>query len=139
MKSKVLLILIASATLAACGTRSQTIIGRHGVAELQNIKHICILETPKSQSGFTQNIQKALEKQGFSSEVVNVITEQKRLYEPECRYNLRYSGKPGQKIAILIRTPDYPVIKLLAPMTPTQDLQKQTDNLIARLLGKSTQ
>lgn len=139
MKSKIFLIIAGATALAAC-TTGQTRIGNYGATELQKIKHLCILENPKApQPEFTQNIRTALEKQGISSETVNILTERKRLYEPECRYNLRHSGKPGQNISLLIRTPDHPVASLRDTMKPAQDLQKQTDSLIARLLGKSTQ
>ncbi|WP_416192588.1 hypothetical protein [Neisseria sp. CCUG12390] len=136
MKLKTLFVLSSLAALAAC-SGGKTRIGTYGPDELQKISHICILDNPKTPNrALIQNIAVSLEKLGISSENVNIAENRKRLYDPECRYNLRYSTR-SNAVSLLIRTPEHPVASLRDNLNTTQNLQSQTDSLISRLLGKT--
>lgn len=136
MKLNTLLVLSALAALTACNS-GKTRIGNYGQAELGKIQHICILDNPKSHNrALVQNIADALNKHGISSETVDIVNDRKRLYDAECRYNLRYNTR-GNSISLLIRTPEHPVSSLRDKMTFTQNVQQQTDALVGRLLGKT--
>lgn len=138
MKLKTLILISGIAALGACHN-GQTRIGNYGSDELKKINHICILDNPQAPNrALVQNIAVSLEKLGISSEVVNIADNRKRLYEPECRYNLRYSTRTNT-VSLLIRTPEHPVASLRDSLGSAQDLQKQTDSLISRLLGKTAQ
>lgn len=138
MKLKTFILISGIAALSACH-HGQTRIGNYGPDELKKISHVCVLDNPQAPNrGLVQNITASLEKLGISSETVNIADDRKRLYEPECRYNLRYSTR-ANNISLLVRTPEHPVASLRDDFDQAQDLQTQTDNLISRLLGKTVQ
>ncbi|WP_416190226.1 hypothetical protein ACM67B_03920 [Neisseria sp. CCUG17229] len=137
MKIKTLFIATGLIVLTACHS-GKTRIGNYGPQELQKINHVCILDNPKTPNrALIQNLSTSLDKLGISSENVNITENRKRLYEPECRYNLRYSTRTNA-ISLLVRTPEHPVASLRDNFNQKQDLQKQTDSLISRLFGKTT-
>ncbi|MDO5638660.1 MAG: hypothetical protein Q4G28_02210 [Neisseria sp.] len=142
MKFSSLLIIGSAALLSACQS-SQTSLAADGAEQLGNIRHLCILTRPDNPNPtLDRQIAQSLAKYGISSENVNVATDRKRLYEPECRYNLRYntrgSGDKLNYISLLIRTPEHPVASLRAnPNFQTaQNQQAEIDRIIGRLLNK---
>jgi len=77
----------------------------------------------------------------ISSETVDVDTQRQRLYEPDCRYNLRYNtsgkGNGTNYIALLIRTPEHSVASLRAyPDFKARGRQAEIDRIIGQLLNK---
>lgn len=135
--------------LAACGT-TKVNMAEGKAAELKSISRVCIIPNPKrTPKGLDSVIARSLQNHGIETEIVDVGSDRKRLYEPECRYNLRYvsAGNPQmiEKITVILRTPDYPVSTIGYNVSSdptyrrTPDLQKQTDGIIARLLGKNAQ
>ena len=111
MKHPILLIAASIVLLTACQS-SQPALGPNGAEQLSNIHHLCILENAKkSNPTLNQQIVQSLTKYGISSETVDVTSNRKRLYEPECRYNLRYNTQGSKDninyISLLIRTPEH--------------------------------
>ncbi|ASK28038.1 hypothetical protein [Neisseria chenwenguii] len=141
MKLSTLLIIGSAALLSACQS-SQPSLSDKGAQELGNIRHLCILTRTKDPNpGLNEKIAHALQQHGISSETVEVPANRQRLYEPECRYNLRYNSQGrGDKlnyISLLIRTPEYPVASLRAhPNFKTADQQAEVDQIVSRLLNK---
>ncbi len=142
MKRTSLLIIGAITLLSACQS-SQTSLGANGAEQLNDIRHLCILTPTKNANpALTRQIAQSLTKYGISSETVNVASDRKRLYEPECRYNLRYntrgSGNNINYISLLIRTPEHPVASLRAnpdfQRAPNQ--QAEIDRIIGQLLNR---
>ena len=142
MKRTSLLILASIALLSACKS-NQPSLAPDGAEQLNNIRHICILSrTQDPNPGLNKQIAQSLTKYGISSETVDVTTNRQRLYESECRYNLRYntrgSGNSINYISLLIRTPDHPVASLRANpnVQSSQSQQAEIDRIIGRLLNK---
>ncbi|MBF0803850.1 MULTISPECIES: hypothetical protein [Neisseria] len=145
---KILSLALTAVVLSACGSTKVSVAeGKAG--ELESISRICIIPNAKrTPKGLENVIARSLKKHGIDSEIVNV-SDRKRLYTPECRYNLRYvsAGSPQmiEKITIILRTPDYGVATIGYNVSDDPawrsmpDLQKQTNGIIARLLGKNTQ
>lgn len=149
MKHKTLSFTLVALALSACGT-TKVSVAENRADELKNIKRICIIPNAKrTPYGLEKVIARSLQKQGIASEIVDMTNNRQRLYQPECRYNLRYisAGSPQtiKKITMILRTPDYSVASLGYNVNSEQaylrspDLQKQTDGIVARLLGKKAQ
>ncbi|WP_274570917.1 hypothetical protein V6667_07770 [Neisseria leonii] len=139
MFRKPLLLLAAAAGLTACAN-NQTKLGTSG-SQLSEIRYICIIDNPKAaQPELSSRIAQALQQNGIDSETVSLPAQRKRLYEKECRYNLRYStagnAQSLTQMSVLIRTPDHPVASLRYRPDPSDNVQQQIDNVIARLLMK---
>lgn len=149
MKYKMLSLTLLAVGLSACSsTKVKVADGR--ADELKTINRICIIPNAKrTPKGLENVIARSLQTHGIRSEIVSIDTGRKRLYEPECRYNLRYvsAGSPQmiEKITLILRTPDYSVATLGYNVSDdpafrrAPDLQKQTDGIIARLLGQKAQ
>lgn len=142
MKRLSLLILSSITLLSACQS-SHPSLAPDGAQQLSNIRHICILSRPQDPNpNLPQQITQSLAKYGISSETVDVISNRQRLYEPECRYNLRYNtrgnGTSMNYISLLIRTPDHPVSSLRANpnFKSPQNQQAEIDRIIGQLLNK---
>lgn len=141
MKLPLMLMLGSGILLAGC--QSGPSLGTGGT-ELADIRHVCILARPQAKDPNPElkaEIAAALNKYGISSETVDVDTQRQRLYEPDCRYNLRYntSGKGNgiNYIALLIRTPEHSVASLRAyPDFKTRGRQAEIDRIIGQLLNK---
>ena len=118
MKRTSLLILASITLLSACkSSQPSPSLAPGGSEQLNSIRHICILSRAQDPNpGLPKQIAQSLTKYGISSETVDVTTNRQRLYDPECRYNLRYntrgSGNSMNYISLLIRTPDHPVASL---------------------------
>lgn len=146
---KILSLALTATILSACGSTKVSVT--EGKAnELKTISRICIIPNPKrTPKGLEHVIARSLKNHGINSEIVDVATDRQRLYTPQCRYNLRYisAGSPQmvEKITIILRTPDYSVATMRYNVSSdsafrrSPDLQKQTDAIIARLMGKNTQ
>ncbi len=144
MKTKLALISIVTLILTAC---SNSNIKYKQPNELRKIKHVCIIQNPKSKvANYESYLQTALTKHNITSEIVE-RSDKKRLYEEKCTYNLRYniyqieSANQIDHAKFLIRTPKTEI----STMTYTRkfdqpnifrNLQIQADYLIARLLNK---
>lgn len=154
MKYKILAVTTAAALSACSSIKVNVAEGKE--AELKTIQRICIISNIKrTPQGYEQIIERSLQNYGIETEIVDVATNRKRLYEPECRYNLRYIsvGNPNliEKVTMILRTPDYSVAAIGYKGSSRQSIrddqsprsnpgiQKQTDDIIARLLGKNTQ
>lgn len=141
MKLSTLIIIGTAALLSACQSNRPS-LSANGAQELSNIRHLCILARAKDPNpGLNQEISLALQKYGISSEIIDVATNRQRLYESECRYNLRYntkgSGNGLNYISLLIRTPEHPVASLRAnPHFKTANRQAEIDRIIGKLLNK---
>ena len=142
MKRPILLITASIVLLTACQS-SQSALGPNGAEQLSSIRHLCILENAKKPNPtLNRQIAQSLTKYGISSETVDVTLNRKRLYEPECRYNLRYNTQISKDninyISLLIRTPDHPVASLRANpnFQRAQSQQAEIDRIIAQLLNK---
>ena len=149
MKYTMLAAAVFSLGLGACGT-TKVSVNEGRADELGSISRICIIPNAKrTPYGLEKVIARSLQSQGISTEIVDVAANRQRLYEPECRYNLRYvsAGNPQiiKKITVILRTPDYSVatvgysVNSEPEFIRSPDLQKQTDGIIARLLGKKAQ
>lgn len=149
MKHKILAFTLLALGLSACGT-TKVNVADNRADELKTIQRVCIIPNPKrTPHGLEQVIARSLQNQGIEAEIVDVAANRQRLYEPECRYNLRYisAGNPEmiKKIAMILRTPDYHVANLGYNVNDepeyrrSPNLQQQTDGIIARLLGKKAQ
>ena len=148
-KIKILPLALTAAALSACSSTKVSVAeGKAG--ELKTISRICIIPNPKrTPKGLEHVIARSLNNHGIDSEIVDVPADRQRLYTPQCRYNLRYisagSRQMIEKITIILRTPDYSVASIGYKVSDdpafrrSPDLQKQTDGIIARLLGKNTQ
>lgn len=142
MKLPTLLIAGSAILLSACQS-GQPSFGPDGEKQLNNIRHICILgKTENANPELDRQIARSLSQYGITSEIVDTAAGRKRLYDPECRYNLRYntkgSGKDMNYISLLIRTPDHPVVSLRArpDLKASQNPQTEIDGIIGRLLNK---
>lgn len=144
MKYRIPALILTAAVLSACSTGRPS-IAAGGAQQLSQIRHICIIANPKNtHPEWHQNIARSLARHNISSEVVHLETDRRRLYDDECRYNLRFSTRGNADTlnyaSVLIRTPERPVVSIRDNFTnrngrPLQ-LQAQTDSLIDRLLGK---
>lgn len=150
MKYSIAASIFAAAALSACSSSPKLNVAQGKGAELKNISRICIIPNAKrTPKGLENVIAQSLKNHGIESETVNPDTDRRRLYEPACRYNLRYvsSGSPARidKITLILRTPDYSVATLGYNVNgdraylSSPNLQRQTDGIIARLLGKNAQ
>ncbi len=142
MKRLSLLIFSSAILLTACQSNPVS-LAPDGAQQLNSIRHICILSRPQDPNpNLPQQITQSLAKYGISSETVDAISNRQRLYEPECRYNLRYNtrgnGTSMNYISLLIRTPDHPVSSLRANpnFQSPQTQQAEIDRIIGQLLNK---
>ncbi|MGF6147130.1 Uncharacterised protein [Kingella potus] len=142
MKLPLAFIFGSSMLLAAC--QSGPSLGANGSAELANIRHVCILARPAAKDPNPElkgEIAAALNKYGISSEAVDTDAGRQRLYESDCRYNLRYNtngrGNSINYISLLIRTPEHSVASLRAyPNFTAGGRQAEIDRIIGQLLNK---
>lgn len=138
-------VLAAAAMLAACNTpKTHTQIPHAN--DLRKIRHVCIIANPqlKEPAGMERHLAVALRRHGISSEVV--AGNRQRLYEPACRYNLRFKGTGSQDVIrtfnVLLRTPDHVVSQVRfvegneAYYMRQPNIQEQTDGIVERMLGK---
>ncbi|MDO4696062.1 MAG: hypothetical protein Q4A49_00780 [Neisseria sp.] len=144
MKIRLSVLAVCSLILAACQSNAPR-LGKEG-RKLNEIRHICIIEPSDAENNLNPYFAKALQQHGISSESVNVKTDRKRLYQDECRYNLRYTpsfnSRDRQKLTylnVLIRTPDHPVASFRSRSPDGKDLQTQVSRTVSSLLGKNTQ
>ncbi|UOO81168.1 hypothetical protein LVJ83_09300 [Uruburuella testudinis] len=143
MKRPILLMISSITLLLSACQSSQPVLGANGAEQLNNIRHLCILSNPKNPNpGLNRQIAQSLTKYGISSETVDAASNRKRLYEPECRYNLRYNtrgiGNNMHYLSLLIRTPEHPVASLRANpnFRNPQNQQAEIDRIIGTLLNK---
>ena len=139
-------VLAAAAMLAACNTpKTHTRIAHAN--DLHKIRHVCIIANPrlKEPADMERHLAMALRRYGIGSEVVAAVNRQ-RLYEPACRYNLRFKGTGSQDVIrtfnVLLRTPEHVVSQIRfvegneAYYMSRPNVQEQTDGIVGRMLGK---
>lgn len=143
MKRHLSVLAVCSLILTACQSTPAPRLGKEG-HKLNEIRHLCIIEPSSAKHNLNPYFAQALQAHGISSESVNVQTRRQRLYESECRYNLRYSvsfknNRELSYLNVLIRTPDHPVASYRSNSPEGSDLQSQISRSVGMLLGKNKQ
>ncbi|HFC8528453.1 TPA: hypothetical protein ACFRGQ_001119 [Neisseria lactamica] len=137
MKHTLLAVTGAIFLLGACSSRTYIKTGKP--EDIAQIKHICIIPNSKSTPpAYHQELAASLSARGISSETVTL--GDRRLYSPECKYNLRYHStgntKQIKKISVLIRTPQYEVKRVKYTTKNSDDtIGQQTDAVVSLLLA----
>ncbi|MGF6147284.1 Uncharacterised protein [Kingella potus] len=138
-------LLLPAAVLALAGCHSTSSVKYAKKDDLANIRKVCIIRNDSARpSELDRHFAAALAKRGITSETV--AGYDKKLYQPECPYNLRFkSGGNDDTIrtaSLLLRTPEYAVGAVKYSLNDEKDyrtspnLQQQADGIIARLLGE---
>ncbi|HFC6387388.1 TPA: hypothetical protein ACFNMI_000441 [Neisseria bacilliformis] len=133
-------LLLAATSLAACQSSSAVKYAKKD--DLPNIRKVCIIRNDSARPvGLDRHFAAALQKRGIASETV--AGYDKKLYQPECPYNLRFKSGGNdatvRKASLILRTPEYAVGAVKYSVNDEKayrtapDLQAQADGIIARL------